>query len=167
MDFDGIQDFIDTMDIDDIELTKAEESAILLTALESVCTDDEFGVIMENLTELELYGLIESAEIATEAKKIVYKQTKEMNLNREQAKACILLAKKKRHPAWIKYHKGRLMMFEGRDECYRVFGNKGKNIAKQIVNNTKKKSSTMGKTVTGNLINNKIDIIARRNNKGA
>lgn len=158
MDFNNIQDFIDEVNVDEVELDAADESAILLTALESVCTPEEFQVILENLTELELYGLIDSAEIATEAKKIVYKQTRQMNLNREQSKAALRFAKKANTAGWKKYVRGRKLMLEGRQECFQQFQSKSKSEAKKIVSGARKKSAAMkGSTVTGRVISDKLD----------
>lgn len=158
MDMMGVKDFLDEMNADDVTLDKADESAILLTALEDACTPEEFQLVMENLHELELYGLIESAEIATEAKKIVYKQTKQMNLNREQSKAALRLAKKANTASWKKYQRGRAMMLEGREEIFKQFGSKGKTEAKKVLNNSKKKASSMkGNTVTGKTLDKNLD----------
>ena len=121
MDMTGVKSFLDEMNADDVTLDKADESAILLAALEDTCTPEEFQLVMENLHELELYGLIESAEIATEAKKIVYKQTNQMNLIREQAKAALRLAKKANTASWKKYKRGREMMLEAREEIFKQF----------------------------------------------
>lgn len=154
----GIQSFIEEIDADNVELTKADESAIFLAAIQDACSPEEFNLVMENAHELELYGLIESAEIATEAKKIVYKQTKQMNLNREQMKAVIRLARRANTASYKKYHKGRMMMLEGREEMVKQFGGKAKSEAKRVLTNAKKKSSSMkGSTVTGKTISDKMD----------
>ena len=151
-------DFIGTLDADTVELDKADESAILLAALEDACTPEEFAVIMENSTELELYGLIESASIATEAKRIVYKQTKQMNLNREQSKAAFRLAKKAGAACWKGYHKARVKMIKFRNEIFDKFGPRAKSEAKRVVSGARKKASAMsGNTVTGKTISEKLD----------
>lgn len=158
MEMTGVKNFLDEVNADSIELDKADESAILLTALEDACTPEEFQLVMEHLHELELYGLIESAEIATEAKKIVYKQTKQMNLDREQSKAALRLAKKANTASWKKYQRGRKMMLEAREEIFKQFGSKGKTEAKKVLSNSRKKASSMkGNTVTGKTISDKLD----------
>jgi hypothetical protein len=158
MDTNGVMGFIDEMNADNVQLTKADESDILLTALQDACSPEEYQLVMENLTELELYGLIDSAEIATEAKKIVYKQTKEMNLNREQVKAAIRLAKNANTASYKKYHKGRTMMLEGRAEICKQFGGKAKQEAKKVIANSRKKASAMkNSTVTGKTISDNLD----------
>lgn len=158
MEIASIKDFLDEVNADSIELDKADESAILLTALEDECTPEEFQLVMENLHELELYGLIESASIATEAKKIVYKQTKQMNLDREQSKAALRLARKANTASWKAYQKGRKMMQEARDDIFKQFGSKAKSEAKKVLSNSKKKASSMkGNTVTGKTISDKLD----------
>lgn len=149
--------FIEFMNASEVSLNKADESAILLTALQDVCTPSEYSIIMENLHELELYGLIESAEVATEAKRIVYKQTKQMNMNREQTKAALRLAQKANTADWKKYHKGRQMMLQAREAICAKFKGKARTEAKAILKNSKKKASSMGNTVTGKLISDKLD----------
>ena len=158
MDMTGVKSFLDEMNADDVTFDKADESAVLLAALEDTCTPEEFQLVMDNLHELELYGLIESADIATEAKKIVYKQTNQMNLNREQSKAALRLAKKANTASWKKYQRGRTMMLEAREEIFKQFGSKGKSEAKKVISNSRKKASSMkGNTVTGKTISDNLD----------
>lgn len=154
-------DFIESINIDNITLTDADESAIFLEALQDACTDQEFKTVMENMTELELYGLIANKNIdaiATEAKKIVIKQTKQMNLNREQAKAAFRLAKNANAQCWKKYKKHRTAMIAAREEIFTKFGTKSKVEAKRVIQNARKKASAMsGNTVTGKTISDKMD----------
>lgn len=150
-------DFIESMNAEDVKLTKADESAIVLTALQDVCNAEEYSVIMENLHELELYGLIESAEVANEAKTIRYKQTKQMNLNREQTKAALRIAARANTADWKKYRKGRDMMLAAREAICKKYASKSRAEAKQVLKNAKKKASTMGNTVTGKMISDKLD----------
>lgn len=163
MDTNGITNFLDELNADDVMLTKADESDILLTALEGLCTPEEFQLVMENLHELELYGLIDSADIATEAKKIVYKQTREMNLNREETKAAIRLAKNANTASYKKYRKHRDLYLEARDEIIKQFGSKARVEAKKVINNARKKSSAMkSNTVTGKTISEKLDKVSTK-----
>lgn len=162
MEFEGIQEFLDEMNADDIQLDAADEAAVLLEALESTCTPDEWQLIQENLHELELYGLIPNAEVATEAKKIVYKQTKDMNLKREEAKAALRLEEKLNTADWKQYQKGRQMMLAAREKIYKKRHSAAKKICQDIVRNSGKKASSMkGKTVTGEMISRKIDSKSR------
>ena len=146
-----------TIDVNSIQLDPADESAIFLAAMQDVCTEDEYNtLVMENATELALFGLIEDANIVTEAKKIVYKQTKEMNMSREQGKAALRLAKKANDPLWQKYQKYRALMFEYKQKIYTKYGTKGKTEAKRVLNNSKKKASAAN-SVTGTTIVEKMD----------
>lgn len=156
---DQVMNFLNekNINVDDITLDAADESAIFLAALEDACdTEEEFQLVMEAAVELALYGLIEDAEIATEAKKIVYKQTKQMNLNREQAKAALRLAKKANSPEYQRYKKHRMAMMEEREKIFAKFGPKAKTEAKKVINNAKKKASSMN-SVTGKTIVAKMD----------
>ena len=112
---------------------------------------------MENATELELYGLIESASIVTEATKIVkHKITKKENLNREQAKAALRLAKKANDSLWKQYSMHRSKMKEARAKIMDKYGSKSKTEAKKVLQNSKRKASSMN-TVTGKTIQAKMD----------
>lgn len=152
MDVNGMKDFIDEINIEEVQLDQADEAAIFLTALESVLTPEEFNLVLENATELELYGLIPDAAALEAAKKIVYKQTKSMNVSREEAKACIRMAKKANTAAYKKYAKGRAMMLEGREEMFRQHKGKAHREAIAIVRGANKKASAMRGTVSGETI---------------
>ena len=156
---DQLQNYLneENINVDDIQLESADEAAIFLAALQDVCTEEEYNAIVnESATELALFGLIDNAEIATEAKKIVYKQTKTMNLNREQAKAAFRLAKKANSPEWKQYTKHRKLMIEAREKIFAKFNTKAKTEAKKVVNNSKRKASAMN-SVTGKTIVEKMD----------
>ena len=147
----------ENINIDDIQLEAADEAAIFLAALQDVCTVEEYNTIVnESATELALFGLIDNAEIVTEAKKIVYKQTKQMNMNREQAKAALQLAKKANTPEWKQYKKHRQAMIAARNKIYEKFNSKAKTEAKKVLNNSKRKASAMN-SVTGKAIVEKMD----------
>ena len=147
----------ENLNINDIKLDAADESAIFLAALQDVCTKEEYEqLVFESATELALFGLINNANIATEATKVVYKQTKAMNLNREQSKASLRLAKKADSPEWKLYKKHRTAMIAIREKIYEKFASKAKAEAKQVINNSKKKASAMNST-TGKTIVAKMD----------
>ena len=56
--------YLNETNVEDVTLDAADESAIFLAALQDTCTPEEYeSLVMENATELELYGLIESANI--------------------------------------------------------------------------------------------------------
>lgn len=161
MDSSNAMDFIESLNVDNVHLTQADESAIVLEALQDSCTEEEWKVIMENLTELELYGIIANEniqEIATEAKRIVIKETKQMDLNREQSKAAFRLAKNANAMCWKKYKKARTKMLAARQEIFEKYGPKAKMEARRVIMNARKKSSNMnGNTVTGKTISDKLD----------
>lgn len=145
---------------DDITLDHADESAIFLAALQDACTAEEYNdLVMENLTELELYGLIESAEVVTEGLKIIkHKVTKQENLNREQAKAAFRLARKANSSEWKKYKMHREKMIENREKIFQKFGFKAKSEAKRVLQGAKRKASSMPATsLTGKSITEKMD----------
>ena len=148
----------ENVNIDDLTLDAADESAVFLAALQDTCTPEEFNsLVMENLTELELYGLIDSAEVAQEGFKIVkHKITKQENLNREQAKAAFRLAKKANSPEWKAYTKARTKMKEARAKIFTKFASKSKSEARKVLQNSKRKASNMP-SVTGKTISDKID----------
>lgn len=150
--------YLEDDNIVDIVLDAADESAIFLAALQDTCTPEEFeSLVLENTTELELYGLIDDAESAMEAIKIVkHKITKQENLNREQAKACFRMAKKANCSEWKRYHLYRTKMKAERDKIFAKFGSKAKAEAKKVVNNSRRKASSMN-SVTGKTITEKMD----------
>lgn len=167
MEFDAMEAFLESYNEGEVEFTEADEAAIFLTALKSECTDEEYQFVLENAHELEIYGLIPSAEIATEAKKVAYKVTKQMNMNRETAKACLRSAERKNTAAWKKYHKGRMMMLEARNDIYKQEAAIGRKAAKNVLSNARKKASSMkGNTVTGEMIYNKIGAKQQKINNG-
>lgn len=150
----------DNCNPDDIVLDAADESAIFLAALQDTCTAEEYNdLVMENLTELELYGLIESAEVVTEGLKIIkHKVTKQENLNREQAKAAFRLARKADDSEMKKYNKHRKLMIESREKIFKKYGAKAKSEARRVIQGAKRKASSMPSTsTTGMSITEKMD----------
>ena len=158
--------FLNEVPVDEIQLSPADESAIFLAALEDMCTPEEFkDLVLNHATEMELYGLIDDASIVTEAKKIIYKQTKQMAMNREQAKACLRLAAKANSPDWVKYHKGRTMMLQARENIYKKYGNVAKKEARRIVSDANRKASSM-KSEVGGTVTDKMARKINQVNKG-
>ena len=143
---------------DDVELSSADESAIFLAALQDSCTPEEYEqLVLENATELELYGLIENAEMVKEAMTVVkHKITKQENLKREQSKAALRIAKRKNTPEYRKYKFHKQKMREYRDKIYAKTASNAKKEAKNVVMNAKRKASSMN-TVTGKTITEKMD----------
>lgn len=163
----GMDEFLAEMDESEVELSDADEAAILLDAIEAECTPEEWQKVLENLHELEIYGLIPSAEIATEAKKVVYKQTKQMNLNREQSKAALRIAERKNTAAWKQYRKHRDAMIEARNQIFKQHLAESKKVAKNVLKNGRKKASSMkNQTVTGEMLVNKIGARQNKVNNG-
>ena len=152
------ESMIDEIDVDDIELDAADESAIFLAAMMDACeSEQEFNeLVMENAVSLAMFGLIEDPEIVTEAKKIVYKQTKSMNLNREQSKAALRFAKKADSSDWKLYAKYRKAMKEARERIFAKWASKSKTEAKKVLANAGRKASSMPKTEASDKLLEKI-----------
>lgn len=150
--------YLNEDNVDDIVLDSADESAILLAALQDVCTEQEYQeLVMENAHELALYGLIDDPEMVQEAATIVkHKITKQESLNREQAKAAFRLARKQNSAEWKNYHKHRAQMIEDRQKIFAKYNSKAKSEAKKVITNSKRKSSSMT-SVTGRTIDAKLD----------
>lgn len=155
---DTVMNYLNEENVDDITLDAADESAIFLAALQDTCTPEEYQqLVLENTTELALYGLIDDPDIVTEAAKIVkHKITKQENLNREQSKAALRLAKKADSSEWKKYEKGRKMMLEAKAKIFQKYASRAKAEAKQVLKNSKRKASSMP-SVTGKTITQKMD----------
>lgn len=149
---------VEEINVDDIELDAADESAIFLAAMMDACeSEQEFNeLVLENATTLALYGLIEDPEIVTEAKKIMYKQTKTMNLNREQSKAALRFAKKANSSDWKLYAKYRKAMMEAREKIFAKWASKSKSEAKKVLANAQRKASSMPKTESSDKLLDKI-----------
>lgn len=150
--------YLNEPNIEDLTLDAADESAIFLAALQDTCTPEEYEqIVVEGATELELYGLIENADAVTEATKIVkHKITKQENLNREQSKAALRLAKKANSAEWKQYNLHRTKMKEARAKIMQKYASKSKTEAKKVLQNSKRKASSMN-SVTGRSIQEKMD----------
>jgi len=145
------------VDIENIELSEAEESALFLTALREECTNEEYNqLIMENAQEFELYGIIDSAEVATEALKNIVKFNKIANFNRIQKRAAITLAAKAGSPLYEKYALYRKKMIEFRVKIYEKFASASKKAAKTAISNSRRKASSIP-SASGKSIVDKMD----------
>lgn len=146
------------INIDNIQLTPADESAILLSALRDTCAnEDEYNaLVMEGAIEMELYGLIDSAAIVTEAQRNIVKLNKQANFSREESKACFRLAKRANDPHYAKYKKYNDLRKAEREYIYTKYASKGKTEAKAVINNSRRKASSMP-SKTGKSIVDKMD----------
>lgn len=142
---DQMLNFLGEPDLDQIQATPADESAVFLSAMQEACTKDEYNtLVMENATDLEMYGLIDDADVATEStKKIVYKQTKQQSFTREQNKMCMRMAKRLNLPEYQKYRKYIQAAKVEREKIRKKLGSKAKQETKRALTNAKRKASTM------------------------
>ena len=145
------------INVDNIVLTAADESAILLTILKDTCTEDEYNeIVTEGAVELELYGLIDSAEIVMEAQRNIVKLNKQAAFNREEAKACFRIAKRANDPHYTKYKKFNDLRKAEREYIYQKYGAKAKMEAKKVIQNARRKASSMS-SKNGKSIVDKMD----------
>lgn len=154
------------VDVDSISLEgTGAEAEIFLTALRDECTPEEFNAIVtEAATELELYGLIDSADIATEAQKNIVRLNKAAVFNRTQKRTALRLAERAKDQLFDKYSKFRKRMIEYRLKIYDKYGNKAKSEARKIIANSRRKASAM-KSSTGKTITDKMDKQIEKFNK--
>lgn len=163
---DAMMNFLTEPNLDEIQATPADEAAIFLTAMQEACTPEEFNsLVMENMTTLELYGLIDDAEVATEAQKIVYKQTKQQTLTREQNKMVMRLAKRLGLPEYQKYRKYILAARKERDKMRQKLASKAKQEVKRSMSNAKRKASSMNGGKNSDQLMSKIKSRAEANKK--
>lgn len=135
------------------------ETEIVLTAIRESCgSDEEFAQLMEDAaTEMALYGIIEDADIATEAaKRIVITDFKAANFNRIQKRTAVRLAAINNDPLYAKYRKYRDLFMQARESIYKKYGNKAKQETKKILLNARRKSANMP-SPAGKSIVDKID----------
>ena len=135
------------------------ESEIVLTAIRESCSsDEEFASLMDDAaTEMALYGVIEDAEVATEAaKRIVITDWKAANFNRIQKRTAIRLAMINNDQLYAKYRKYRDLFLLARENIYKKYGAKAKQETKKILMNARRKSANMP-SPSGNSIVDKID----------
>ena len=141
------------------------EDEIVLEAIRLECnSDEEFKALLESAgTEMALYDVINSAEIATEAaKKIVVTDWKAANFNRIAKRTAVRLAMVNGDQLYTKYKKYRDLFFEYRDKIYAKYGNKARVEARKISRN---KAANMGSS-SGKSIVEKMDAqIAKAENK--
>ena len=135
------------------------ETEIVLTAIRESCnSDEEFAsLIDETATEMALYGVIDDAEVATEAtKKIVVTDWKAANFNRIQKRTAIRLAMINNDQLYAKYRKYRDLFLQSREGIYKKYGAKAKQETKKILMNARRKSANMP-SPSGKSIVDKID----------
>lgn len=147
--------------IDDLTLENNGllETEIILTAIRESCgSDEEFAELMnEAATEMALYGVIDDAEVATEAsKKIIITDFKAANFNRIQKRTAIRLAMINNDQLYAKYRKYRDLFMQTREAIYKKYGNKAKQETKKILMNARRKSANMP-SPSGKSIVDKID----------
>lgn len=141
---DAMMDYLTEPNLDDFHASPADESAIFLAAMQESCTAEEYQtLVMESATELELYGLINSADIATEAQKIVYKQTKQQQLTREQNRMVMRMGKRLDLPEYRRYKKFITLALQERNKLRQRLGSKAKQEVKRSMANSKRKASSM------------------------
>lgn len=135
------------------------ESEIVLTAIRESCnSDEEYAELMDEVaTEMALYGVIEDADVATEAaKKIVITDFKAANFNRIQKRTAIRLAAINNDALYAKYRKYRDLFLQAREAIYKKYGSKAKQETKKILINARRKSANMP-SPAGKSIVDKID----------
>ena len=135
------------------------ESEIVLTAIRESCgSDEEFAQLMDECaTEMALYGVIEDAEVATEAsKKIIITDFKAANFNRIQKRTAIRLAMINNDQLYAKYRKYRDLFLQAREAIYKKYGAKAQQETKKILMNARRKSANMP-SPSGKSIVDKID----------
>lgn len=154
---DEMNELLTEVSPEEVTLDKADEAAIFLAALSEECTPEEYNKIAnESAVELELYGLIPSAQTAMESNRIVIKQTAQMNLNREESKAVLRLAAKANDAEYAKYRKFKHAMIESRNKLRQRYASKARTEAKRVIVNARRQASNMS-SGTGNSIVDKMD----------
>lgn len=155
---------IPTDDVENAQLTPADESMIFMAALRDECTPDEFdALVKESATEMELYGLIDTADIATEAQRNIVKLNKIAQFNRTQKRTAIRLAASAHDQLFEKYAKFRKLMIGYRLKIYGKYGNKAKSEARKIIANSRRKASSMN-SASGKTITDKMDAQVKKFN---
>jgi len=145
------------VDIDSISLESSyDEGLIFLTALREECSPEEYQkIVTESANELELYGLIDSADVALESKNIV-KLNKLANFNKVQKRTALRLAEKSGDMLYEKYAKFRKLMIDARLKIFTKYLNKSKIEAKKSIMNAARKASAI-KSPIGKSIVAKMD----------
>jgi hypothetical protein len=148
------------------KLTEADEAAIFLAALADATTPEEYQKIaIEAAVELELFGLIPSASVATESRKYVVKMEKQNDMNREEKKACLRLAKAKNDPDWVIYAKARKLMIEKRHKLFAKYASQAKQVAKKVLQNSRRKASNMNSSAGKSIVDRMDKKIAEANKR--
>jgi len=169
--FNELNDFLlgneSLLDLEDDDIIDgALEAEIFLAALREECENEEEydRIATECATELELYGLIHSAEIVTEARKNIVKLNKEANYSKIEKRTAIRLAEKDNSSLYKAYIKGRKLMIAARIKIYERYLSKARPIAKKIIANSRRKASAM-KSAGGATITQKMDAVIAKTKK--
>lgn len=161
----SILDQLDAMvTIDEVSLLgdSAMESEIFMEALREECTPEEYNAIMEDsAVEMALYGLIDDADVAMEANRTIVKMSKQGSFNRIEKRAAIRLAQKAQDSLYEKYAKYRKLFIEFRDKIYQKYGTKAKTEAKKILQNSRRKATSMP-SAAGKSIVDKMDVSIKK-----
>lgn len=148
-----------------LEGDTSTESALFLSALKDECTAEEYeALVNESAIEMELYGLIDSASIATEAQKNIVKLNNAAVFNRTEKRTAIRLAERANDQLFEKYAKFRKLMIEYRMKIYEKYGSKAKSEARRIISNSRRKASSMNSS-SGKTIVDKMDKQIKKFNK--
>lgn len=156
------EDDDDDDDEDEGELTSADESYIFLDALRNECTPEEFEAIaVESAMELELYGLIDNADSAMEARRNIVKLNKIATLSSVQKRTAIRIGARKNDPSYKLYKKHRDAMIKARKKLFEKYASQSKSEAKKIMTNSKHKAASMP-SVKGATIVAKMDTAIKK-----
>lgn len=141
--------FEDDSDFDDDSLDSATESSMFLDMMMESCDDlDEFqDLVTENAYDWEMYGLIDDAQSALEATKVMRVENwKEKNRKRLINRECIRIAMKKGDPNYTKYKKYRDLMREYREKLFEKYTPMATRNVKAAQQNARHKAANMHTT---------------------
>lgn len=144
------------------------EDEIVLEAIRLECNSDaEFKELLESAgTEMALYGVIDNADIATEAaKKIVVTNWKAANFNRIAKRTAIRMAMVNNDQLYTKYKKYRDLVIEYREKIYTKYGNKARVEARKIIKNSRNKAANMNSNAGKNIVDKMDAQIAKADEK--
>ena len=151
--------FEDDSDFDDDSLDSATESSMFLDMMMESCDDlDEFqDLVTENAYDWEMYGLIDDAQSALEATKVMRVENwKEKNRKRLINRECIRIAMKKGDPNYTKYKKYRDLMREYREKLFEKYTPMATRNVKAAQQNARHKAANMH-TAGGKDVNARIN----------
>lgn len=151
--------FEDDSDFDDDSLDSATESSMFLDMMMESCDDlNEFqDLVTENAYDWEMYGLIDDAQSALEATKVMRVENwKEKNRKRLINRECIRIAMKKGDPNYTKYKKYRDLMREYREKLFEKYTPMATRNVKAAQQNARHKAANMH-TAGGKDVNARIN----------